>query len=190
MRSILKAHSRAATCLAIGLVAAVSAAGVTSADIVSLDQPAQVGGGAAAVRVRPPPPPPSPPPTAHQAARDGMFAAINQVRATSGLAPFQSNNTVTVAAQRHSDDMAATGRMSHNGSDGSDGGDRLTEAGFVWSAWGENIAAGFTDPVAVTQAWMGSSNHRRQLLGELQYVGIGIAASSDGTLYWTLKVAS
>lgn len=180
-----------AACLTAGAFGVLGLAGAAFAgSIVSLDAPAQIGAGAAAVRVNPPPPPPATFPTAHQVALDAMFAAINAARATAGLAPYEWNGLVTLAAQRHSDDMAANRTMTHTGSDGSDAGQRLSRVGFAWSSWGENIAAGYIDPAAVVQGWMTSAGHRRHLLGNFHYIGVGIATSDEGIQYWTLDLAT
>jgi uncharacterized protein YkwD len=120
----------------------------------------------------------------------GVLELINAARADAGLAPLVWNDQVAAAAAAHSADMAATGTMSHTGSDGSDGGDRLTAEGFRWSAWGENIASGYTTAHSLFDAWMASSGHRRQILGSHRYVGLAVATSSTGTPYWTLVVAT
>jgi uncharacterized protein YkwD len=174
---------------AAGLIGALGFVGVSvAASIGTLDAPAQIG--TAAVRVDPPPPVPAILPTAHQLALDAMFAAINDVRAAAGLKLLVWNGLVTLAAQQHSDDMAARGTMSHTGSDGTNAGDRLERVGFVSSGWAENIAAGYTDSVAVVRGWMASSGHRANLLGNFTYVGVGIATSAQGTMYWTLDLAN
>ena len=80
-------------------------------------------------------------------------------------------------------------RMTHTGSDGSDAGDRLTRAGFVWRAWGENVAAGYTSVQSVFDGWMASAAHKAQILGNFAYVGMAAVASSTGTVYWTLDFA-
>jgi uncharacterized protein YkwD len=175
-------------CTAAGVIGAFAVVGVSVAgSIVTLDGPAQVGAGAAAVRFDPPSPVPLP--SAHQVELNAMLVAINDIRAAAGLSMYEWNDLLTVAAQRHSDDMAANRAMSHTGSDGSTVGDRLDRAGFAASAWAENVAAGFIDPVAVVRAWMNSSGHRRHLLGDFRYVGVGIATSADGVQYWTLDLA-
>jgi uncharacterized protein YkwD len=115
---------------------------------------------------------------------------VNAERRRNGLAPTAWHPQVAAAALAHSSDMAARGVMSHTGSDGSNTGDRLRRAGFEWTAWGENVAAGFTDAAAVFNAWMGSSGHRRQILGNFTYVGVAAVAATDGTPYWTLDFAS
>jgi len=97
---------------------------------------------------------------------------------------------VAGAAQAHSDDMAGRATMSHTGADGSNTGDRLVAQGFTWSAWGENVAAGQDSAEAVFAAWMNSAGHRPQMIGNYSYVGVGVAPAANGTLYWTLVVAS
>ncbi|CAM5234455.1 hypothetical protein SALBM217S_06840 [Streptomyces griseoloalbus] len=67
---------------------------------------------------------------------------VNAERAEAGCSPVTANSTLNTAAQRHSEDMASTGTMSHTGSDGSDPGQRITRAGYTWSTYGENVAYG------------------------------------------------
>lgn len=137
--------------------------------------------------------PPQAGPNTGNAANTGDAAAIvglvNTERARAGLAPLVWNDQVTAAALAHSTDMASMNRMTHTGSDGSDGGQRLTRAGFVWRAWGENVAAGYTTVQAAFSGWMASAGHRAQILGEYAYMGLAAAASSNGTVYWTLDLA-
>ncbi|BFO16964.1 hypothetical protein SHKM778_33520 [Streptomyces sp. KM77-8] len=48
-----------------------------------------------------------------------MVDLVNAERGKVGCSPVKVNSTLTKAAQDHSEDMAATGTMSHTGSDGS-----------------------------------------------------------------------
>jgi len=94
------------------------------------------------------------------------------------------------AALTHSMDMANNNFFSHTGSDGSSAGDRATRVGYVWSAWGENIAAGIplSSVSAVMQGWIGSPGHCANLMGS-NFTNIGAAKfsnpSSTYNLYWT-----
>ena len=128
--------------------------------------------------------------SSHGALAQQMFDKINAERRSRGLAAYLPNAQIIAAAQGHSNDMAARSTMTHTGSDGSNGGQRITRAGFVWGAWGENVAAGFGDPNVLYDAWYDSSGHRGQLLGNYRYAGVGVAANGQGALYWTLDVAS
>ena len=118
-----------------------------------------------------------------------IIGLINTARAGVKLAPVAWQEQLAAAAMAHSTDQAAMNRMSHTGSDGSDAGDRLTRAGFVWRAWGENVAAGFATVQSVFAGWMASPGHKAQILGDYAYIGLAARASSGGTVYWTLDFA-
>lgn len=96
------------------------------------------------------------------------------------------------AAHRHSLDMAEHGLFSHTGSDGSSVGTRVSDAGYAWSAVGENIAAGYGSVQAVVTGWMASDGHCANLMGA-GYTGFGLAcARNDASpygLYWTMTLA-
>ena len=170
----------------VGLTVVVAALGgaslVAAAD--GIERAAVVS--TAARRVDPPDAASSPP----QSSATQMVDLVNGERARHGLSPLRWHDRVGVAASVHAADMAAQRRMQHAGSDGSDGGDRLTRAGFAWGAWGETIGAGFVDPGTLFEAWLASPSHRRQLLGDFDYVGVAGARSSDDVPYWALVVAS
>ncbi len=70
-----------------------------------------------------------------------VIAAVNQVRAANGLAPFEINGALMAAAQAHSDYQATTGSASHTGSGGSSPGSRASSAGYSGSVI-ENIYSG------------------------------------------------
>ena len=100
------------------------------------------------------------------------------------------NYTITVAAQRHANDMARRNRMTHVGSDGSNAGQRITRAGFRWSSWAENLASGYTSSSAVVWAWLNSSGHRANMLNpRFRWMGVGIAYA-HGRYWWCAVFAS
>jgi uncharacterized protein YkwD len=115
----------------------------------------------------------------------------NLERAAAGRAVLAVHPAVTQAAVTHSQDQVAMGRMSHTGSDGSDGGVRLTRAGFTWRAWGENVAVGQRTAQEVVTAWMGSAGHRANILSSsFTTIGVGVAIDASGRPYWTMVLAS
>ncbi len=117
--------------------------------------------------------------------------ALNQHRSVNGVASLGLAPELTQAARRHSRDMADNNLTGHTGSDGSSAGQRMQEAGYYWSAWGEIIAWGFGgDPASAVSAWMNSGPHRDIILSSLyQDFGVGYAqnASSDWGHYWTVN---
>ncbi len=119
-----------------------------------------------------------------------VIAAVNQVRAANGLAPFTINGALMAAAQAHSDYQAATGSASHTGSGGSSPGSRASAAGYSGSVI-ENIYCGMN--ASAQQAvswWQGDSLHLNTLLSTRHTeAGAGVA-SSGGVMYYTLDVGS
>ena len=119
-----------------------------------------------------------------------VIAAVNQVRASNGLAPFQVNGALMAAAQAHSDYQASSGSISHTGSGGSSPGSRAAAAGYAGSVI-ENIYGGMNaSPQQAVGWWQGDSLHLNTLLSTRHSdAGAGVAASG-GVVYYTLDVGS
>ncbi|QHC22942.1 CAP domain-containing protein [Streptomyces sp. GS7] len=108
---------------------------------------------------------------------------VNQERAKVGCSPLTLNAKLTNAAEAHSTDMADHSNMSHTGSDGSDPGARITNAGYSWSSYGENVAYGYDTPESVMAGWMSSPGHKRNIL-DCSFRDIGVGLAQPGS-YWT-----
>ena len=131
--------------------------------------------------------------------REAMLIAVNATRAVGrncgaefypAVAPVRLNETLNLAAQWHSEDMATQNYFSHTGLDGRDPGQRITDAGYVWRTYGENIAAGQADVDAVMQAWINSPGHCANIMGaNFEEVGFGMIEMSGNRygIYWTQK---
>jgi uncharacterized protein YkwD len=122
--------------------------------------------------------------------RTNILNRTNQHRRNVGAPALTRSPSLTNACQRHANDMARMNRLQHTGSDGSNGGTRARAAGFPWTAWGENIAAGYSSSSAVVNAWMNSSGHRANMLSRrFTRVGIGVQSSSRGVIYYCMLFA-
>ena len=104
------------------------------------------------------------------------------------------SDPLAMAAYLHSEDMAWNGFFSHTGSDGSSAGVRITRQGYPWTAYGENIAVGYTTVSSVIQGWLGSEGHCRNLMSPaFTEIGAGYAVGpfggSPSARYWTLDLA-
>lgn len=97
----------------------------------------------------------------------------NDIRRQYGLSELSVNSQLQQAAQTHSSNMAAQDFFSHYGIDGSMPWDRGQDAGYDYSLYGENIAAGQTTPEAVVQAWVNSPTHLENILNP-GYTEIGV----------------
>jgi uncharacterized protein YkwD len=124
-------------------------------------------------------------------ASDVSFAnLLNSVRVTNGVNTVTFNPNLTLAAQAHADDMLAQNYFSHTGLNGSSPGQRITAAGYVWRAYGENIAQGQTSQSSVLTAWTNSpGHHANDISPNFDEFGLGRAGSGSSTR-WVLVLAS
>lgn len=110
---------------------------------------------------------------------------VNQERRKMGLSLLRVSGTLAQAARRHSANMARQDTGAHE-LDGVGPGERIKEAGYRAMQWGENIAWGARTPEQAMSGWMNSPGHRRNILSsDVSEIGVGIAESSTGVLYWT-----
>jgi uncharacterized protein YkwD len=100
--------------------------------------------------------------------------------------PVTWNSSLELAAYTHSSDMYKNNYFSHIALDGSNGGVRIERAGYKWTAYGENIATGYTSERSVIDGWLKSSNHCKNLMNR-NYKEMGVA--KVGT-YWTQEFAA
>ena len=112
-----------------------------------------------------------------------VFTLLNQERAVQGLHLLAADTALIAAARAHSQDMSQNNYFSHTNLQGKSAGQRMLEAGYSLNAWGENIAAGFTTPASVMNAWMNSPGHRANILGA-SFCDVGVGYESQGG-YWT-----
>jgi len=116
---------------------------------------------------------------------------LNQQRNSNVLPSLTLISELTQAARRHSRDMADHNFTSHTGSDGSAGGQRMQEAGYSWTTWGEIIGWGFGgDTGSMVNWWMNSPPHRSIILSSsFTDFGVGYARNpnSDWRHYWTVN---
>jgi uncharacterized protein YkwD len=133
-----------------------------------------------------------------------MVALINEARAHDrdcgsagafdATAPVTWDDLLGQAALRHATDMATHSHFDHTGTDGSSAGDRITDAGYVFRTWGENIAVGQPTVEGVVNAWLGSPGHcaniMRSQFTQMGAAGIRGAFSGFEAFYWTLNFAT
>ncbi|PTL75295.1 CAP domain-containing protein [Vitiosangium sp. GDMCC 1.1324] len=126
-----------------------------------------------------------------------VLTLVNQKRAAGATcggvakpaAPALTLDTrLQCAARKHSKDMGTNNIFDHNGSDGSTPWQRITNAGYTYTAAGENIAAGYSTPSAVVNGWMASTGHCNNIMNpNFKHLGVGYfyKAGSTYSHYWT-----
>jgi uncharacterized protein YkwD len=115
--------------------------------------------------------------------RAALVCVIGSARGAHGLAPVRENGLLTLAAQRHADDMVARGYFAHVTPDGASVTDRVRQTGYLGGAhdWtlGEDIGWGTgsaSTPASIFRAFMNSPPHRRVILDRsFRQIGIGVA---------------
>src|SRR4051812_4115825 len=125
---------------------------------------------------------------------DQVVTATNAQRATVKCAALIVDDRLRTAAQVHAADMASYAYLSHTGHDGSDPVARITAAGYKIDStvgWAENVARGYPTVDTVMAAFMSSTDNKANILNcSLKAVGVGVARSVAGELYWTQDFGS
>jgi len=106
-----------------------------------------------------------------------LVSKINSSRAASGLAPLETYWDLTDDARAHSSRMLDKGEIYHSSSLGSVTG--------VWEALGENVGMG-VDLTGLHNAFMNSSGHKANILGNYNYVGVGVKTDDNGVNWVTV----
>ncbi|MBW3587821.1 MAG: CAP domain-containing protein [Actinobacteria bacterium] len=110
-----------------------------------------------------------------QSSHESCFVSkINAARST----PLTVRSDLVAIARRHSQRMASSGTIFHNGN-------LANEAPSDWQSLGENVGMG-PSCSDIHTAFMNSPSHRKNILDpKFNFVGVGVVTASDGTLYVT-----
>jgi uncharacterized protein YkwD len=104
-----------------------------------------------------------------------------------GPAPALSwNEQLETAAANHSNDMFQNHYFSHTAPDGTNGGDRILQAGYSWKFYGENIAEGFRSEQEVVDGWLASPGHCKNIMNK-NYREMAVARAGN---YWTQELGA
>lgn len=115
-----------------------------------------------------------------------VLLLINEHREGENLPLLTLADAVTLQARIHSANMAA-GTVSF-GHDGIDQRIAAVTQTIPISAAAENVASnyGFQDPAAqAVSSWLNSADHLRNIEGDYDLTGIGVARNASGVLYYT-----
>ncbi len=115
---------------------------------------------------------------------EDVLKYTNQFRKSKGLSKVEMKKELNSIAQRHSEDMAS-GRRSfgHGGYE-----QRVIKVQKVikpYEAMAENVAYGARTGKEAFEIWKNSSGHRKNMLGNYKYIGIGTAQNKRGVIYYT-----
>lgn len=108
---------------------------------------------------------------------DEALALLNSARAAEGLAPVSMHSDLVDDALAWTLHMKADGQLSHNPS--------LASVTDDWEKLGENVGLG-TSIQALHAAFMKSTGHRGNILGDYDSVGIAVVAETESRLWITV----
>lgn len=118
------------------------------------------------------------------AIQNAILVHINEYRYKHGLSPLKMNNSMVKEAQKHSKDMA-NHTMSFGHKYFQSRIDRLHAEIPNSNAGAENVAYNYKDAQDVVKNWVRSPGHRRNIEGNYNLTGIGIARDQRGKIYFT-----
>ena len=116
-----------------------------------------------------------------------LITATNTERQRAGIAALAPDARLAQAAQWQAEQCASLGEVAHVLAEARypRPEDRLSAAGYSWSAYGENLARGHRTAEAAIDNWMRSAEHRANILDlAFTQIGTGFATDSSGRPYY------
>lgn len=149
------------------------------------------------MEMTPPPPPPVKDTTFvmnNPVNRELLISLVNDIRTKgcncgdtfmAAAAPITWSKPLERAAYLHSKDMFENNYFSHNDLEGGNGGKRIASMGYIWKAWGENIALGVLNERTVVDGWFKSVTHCKVLMTS-SFREMGVAKVGN---FWSQEMA-
>jgi len=115
---------------------------------------------------------------------DEVLKYTNEFRRSKRLPALEMREDLNAIARRHSEDMAK-GKCGFGHSGYHQRELQVQKTIKMEYGMAENVAYGATSAKQVVALWKGSSGHRKNMLGNYKYIGIGTARDKHGALYYT-----
>ncbi len=110
---------------------------------------------------------------------------VNATRIKHGLNKLEYSEKATKSSRKHSEDMMIKNYFDHTNKNDESPFDRMKKEDIEYSGAGENIAAGQTSAIFAHEAWMNSEGHRKNILGNYKYIGVGVVFGGHYSIYYT-----
>jgi uncharacterized protein YkwD len=113
------------------------------------------------------------------------YNLVNKYRQSKNLPPLVVDPVISAQAKAHSDKMARSGTMSHDGFN-----ERIDSVAqtIVHRSAAENVAysMGYGQPELVAiQGWIESPGHQKNMVGRYDLTGIGVSKNAKGEYFFT-----
>ncbi|MBL7744286.1 MAG: CAP domain-containing protein [Chitinophagaceae bacterium] len=115
---------------------------------------------------------------------DDVLSHTNQFRRSKGMAALVINSDLNDIAEKHSRNMAQ-GKVGFGHGVFNKRYNAAKQKIPEFNAFAENVAFGASTGKEAVAMWKNSALHRRNMLGQYKYIGIGIAKDRKGRIYYT-----
>jgi uncharacterized protein YkwD len=115
---------------------------------------------------------------------EDVLKYTNQFRKSKGLPALEMRKELNAVARTHSEDMAR-GRRSFGHGGYNQRESQVKKIIKPYGAMAENVAYGARNGKEVFEIWKNSSGHKKNMLGNYKYIGIGTARNKRGVIYYT-----
>lgn len=114
-----------------------------------------------------------------------ILKGVNVEREKNNLKPLKIDNHLNKIAIVKAKDMAREKKMSHTSKKFGVTFNLIKKEGISYTKAAENIASGHKTPEFVTERWLKSKGHRKNILErDYRFIGIGKATDNNGKIYW------
>jgi uncharacterized protein YkwD len=114
-----------------------------------------------------------------------IYQQVNQYRKSRNLPPLVIDPNISAQAKAHSQAMAKTGHLTHNGFQGRVA---VLSNQISYRNAAENVAynQGYNRPdLVAVKGWIESPGHHRNMIGQYDLTGIGVTKNESGAYYFT-----
>ena len=110
---------------------------------------------------------------------------VNTERIKKNLNLLSYSDKATISSRKHSEDMMVKNYFDHTNKENESPFDRMVYEGINYKNAGENIAAGQSSAIYAHHALMNSLGHRKNILGDYKYIGVGVVFGGHYSIYYT-----
>ncbi|PIC85434.1 hypothetical protein CSV72_13540 [Sporosarcina sp. P20a] len=137
----------------------------------------------------PPAPKPEPPKPSLEPEQPSLAAQaiinVNVKRKQANVTNLLADPALNRISRARAEDLVKLGELSHITPTYGTTEELFGKFDYSWTAYGENIGAGFTDALEITNAWLESPAHKENLLNPVfTHMGAGTTTDQDGKIYW------
>jgi uncharacterized protein YkwD len=118
--------------------------------------------------------------------KQSVFQKVNEYRVSQNISPLKLDPVISQPSEQHSQNMA-TGKVTFSHAGSEQRFDQISNQ-IAYQKIAENVGynSGYSNPAEqVVEGWIKSDGHRKNMLGDYNLTGIGVAKNPEGEYYFT-----